>query len=166
MTVKIIEVFPIGDKDNLWRDELFEFLNNRIDQILEQTHMEKIEGITGAIFRNKSEILGQFVLGFIRKKYYHLLDQEHCNCPQCNKQLKAMNKKAKRTAESLGGGLDLYRPYFCCKNCSHGFSPLDEALGLAPSPKQYDCQDLEAWLSSELPFQAASEAFKRCTGDS
>jgi len=36
---------------------------------------------------------------------------------------------------------------------------------LAPSPKQYDIQDLEAWLSSELPFKTSAEAFKRCTGD-
>ncbi len=166
MLAQVVEVFPIGNVDNRWRDELFEFINNRIDQILEQTQMEKIEDITGAVFRNKSEILGQFVLGFIKKKHNHLLNQEYCNCPKCNKKLKAWNKRAKRIVESLGGRLDLYRPYFYCKNCNHGFYPLDEALGLAPSPKQYDIQDLEAWLSSELPFQTASEAFKRCTGDS
>ena len=166
MPAQVAEVFPIGNVDNRWRDELFEFINNRIDQILEQTQMEKIEDITGAVFRNKSEILGQFVLGFIKKKHNHLLNQEYCNCPKCNKKLKAWNKKAKRTVESLGGRLDLYRPYFYCKNCNHGFYPLDEALGLAPSPKQYDIQDLEAWLSSELPFKTAAEAFKRCTGDS
>ena len=45
------------------------------------------------------------------------------------------------------------------------YYPLDEALGLAPSPKQYDIQDVEAWLSSELPFKTAAEAFNRCTGD-
>lgn len=166
MPAQVVEVFPLGDTGNGWRDELFEFLNNRIDHILEQTHMERIEDITGAVFRNKSEILGQMVLGFIKKKYGHLLDQEYCNCPKCNKKLKAWNKKAKRTVESLGGCLDLYRPYFYCKACNHGFYPLDEALGLAPSPKQYDIQDLEAWLSSELPFKTAAEAFKRCTGDS
>ena len=77
----------------------------------------------------------------------------------------AWNKKVKRTIESLGGSLDLYRPYFYCKNCHQGFYPLDEALGLASSTKQHDIQDLEAWLSSELPFETASEAFRRCTGD-
>ena len=166
MPAQVIEVFPIGNIDNGWRNELFEFLNNRIDHILEHTHMEKIEDITGVVFRNKSEILGQFVLGFIKKKHGHLLDQEYCNCPKCNKNLKAWNKKARRTVQSLGGRLDLYRPYFYCKDCNHGFYPLDAALGLAPSPKQYDIQDLEAWLSSELPFKTAAEAFKRCTGDS
>lgn len=165
MPAQVVQAFPIDKPSNPWKDELFEFLNVRLDQIAEQSPMEKIEDITGPIFRNKSEILGQFVLGFIKKKHNHLLNQEYCNCPKCNKKLKAWNKKVKRTIESLGGCLDLYRPYFYCKNCNHGFYPLDAALGLAPSPKQYDIQDLEAWLSSELPFKTAAEAFTRCTGD-
>lgn len=165
MPAQTAQLFPIENSDDTWRDELFESLNEKIDQIVEQTDMEKIDDITGAIFRNKSEILGQFALGFIKKKYNHLLNQEYCDCPLCGKRLKAWNKKVKRTIESLGGRLDLYRPYFYCRNCHHGFYPLDEALGLASSPKQHDIQDLEAWLSSELPFETASEAFKRCTGD-
>ena len=165
MPAQVVQAFPIDKPSNPWKDELFEFLNVRLDQIAEQSPMEKIEDITGPIFRNKSEILGQFVLGFIKKKYSHLLNQEYCNCPKCSKKLKAWNKKVKRTVESLGGRFDLYRPYFYCKDCNHGFYPLDAALGLAPSPKQYDIQDLEAWLSSELPFKTAAEAFKRCTGD-
>ena len=166
MSAQTAQLFPIENSDNAWRDELFEILNEKIDQIIEQTDMEKIDDITGAIFRNKSEILGQFALGFIKKKHNHLLNQEYCECPLCGKRLKAWNKKVKRSIESLGGCLDIYRPYFYCKDCNHGFYPLDAAMGLAPSPKQYDIQDLEAWLSSELPFKTAAEAFKRCTGDS
>ena len=165
MPAQTAQIFPIENSDNTWRDELFEKINGKIDQIIEQTDMEKIDDITGAIFRNKSEILGQFALGFIKKKYNHLLNQEYCDCPLCGKRLKAWNEKVKRTIETLGGCLDLYRPYFYCKNCHHGFYPLDEALGLASSAKQHDIQDLEAWLSSELPFETASEAFRRCTGD-
>ena len=67
--------------------------------------------------------------------------------------------------ESLAGSFDLYRPYFYCKKCNSGFYPLDEALGLSQSPKHYDIQALEAWLSGELPFETAAEAFSRCTGD-
>ena len=165
MPAQVVEAFPIDKSVNPWKDELFEFLNLRLDQIAEQSPMEKIEDITGPIFRNKSEILGQMVLGLIKKKHHHLLTQEYCNCPKCNKRIKVWNKKVKRTVESLGGRFELYRPYFYCKDCKHGFYPLDSALGLAPSPKQYDIQDLEAWLSSELPFKTAAEAFQRCTGD-
>ena len=136
MPAQAFQVFPIENSDNTWRDEVFEFLNEKIDQIVEETAMEKIDDITGAIFQNKSEILGQLVLGLIKKNYNHLLNQEYCECPICGRRLKAWNKKVKRTIESLGGCLDLYRPYFYCKNCNHGFYPLDEALGLASSPKQ------------------------------
>ena len=165
MSAQSVENFPINILNNSWKKEVIEFFDKRLDQIAEQTNMDKIEDITGAVFRNKSEILGQMTLAFIKKKYFHLLDQDYCNCPKCNKNIKFWNKNAKRTIESLGGCLDLYRPYFYCKDCKYGFYPLDEALGLAPSPKQYDIQDLEAWLSSELPFKTAAEAFKRCTGD-
>ena len=43
MPAQVLDVFPTGNGDQRWRDELFGFLNNRIDQILEQTQMEKIE---------------------------------------------------------------------------------------------------------------------------
>jgi len=165
MSAQVVQAFPIENSNNSWKKEVLEFIDKRLDQIAEQTLMVKIEDITGAIFRNKSEILGQITLGFIKKQYNHLLNQEYSKCPKCNKDLKAWNKEAKRTIESLGGRLDLYRPYFYCKDCKHGFYPLDAALGLAPSPKQYDIQDLEAWLSSELPFKTAAETFIRCTGD-
>lgn len=165
MTVQAAQLFPIENSGNSWREELFEILNEKIDQIVEQRDMEKIDDITGAIFGNKSEILGQFTLGFIKKKYDHLLNQQYCECRLCGKRIKAWNEKVKRRIESLGGVFDLYRPYFYCRNCAYGFYPLDEALGLACSAKQHDIQDLEAWLSSELPFETASEAFKRCTGD-
>jgi len=166
MSAQVVQAFPIEKSNNSWKKGVLEFLNKRSDQIAEETAMEKTEDITGAIFRNKSEILGQMTLGFINKKYCNLLNQEYCNCPKCNKRITAWNKKAKRTIESLGGCLNLYRPYFYCKDCKYGFYPSDEALGLAPSPKQYDIQDLEAWLSSELPFKTAAEAYKKCTGDS
>ena len=67
MPAQTAQLFPIENPDDTWRDELFEILNEKIDQIIEQTDMEKIDDITGAIFRNKSEILGQFALGFIKK---------------------------------------------------------------------------------------------------
>ena len=165
MAAQTAHLFPLENADNKWRNEIFEFLNRKLDEIILQSDMEKIEDITGAIFRNKSEILGQLALGLIKKNHSDLLNQEYCECPKCAKRLKAWNQKVKRTVESLGGCFDLYRPYFYCKACNTGFYPLDEALGLSSSSKQYDVQNLEAWLSSELPFETATETFNRCTND-
>jgi len=165
MPVEAVSAFPVDKASDFWKDDLFDFLNARLDQIAERSPMARIEDITGPLFRNKSEIMGQIALGLIKKNYSHLLDQEYCDCPKCAKKLKAWTKKAKRSVESLGGAFDLCRPYFYCRSCSYGFYPLDEALGLAPSQKQYDIQDLEAWLGSELPFKTAAEAYSRSTGD-
>ena len=91
MSAQSVENFPINIHNNSWKKEVIEFFDKRLDQIAEQTTMDKIEDITGAIFRNKSEILGQMTLGLIKKKYAHLFDQEYCNCPICSKNLKAWN---------------------------------------------------------------------------
>ena len=158
-------LLPHESNENSWRTEYFEFLNEKLDQIESEISMDKIEDITNTIFQNKSEILGRMALGLIKRKHGALLEQEYCDCPNCGKQTRAWNKKVKRKIESLAGSFDLYRPYFYCKRCNTGFYPLDEALGLSESPKQYDIQAIEAWLSSELPFETAAEAFSRCTGD-
>ena len=95
MPAQTARVFPTENFNNIWRDEVFEFINEKLDQMIEQIDMEKIDDITGAIFRNKSEILGQLTLGLIKRKYNDLLNQEHCDCPICGKRLKAWNKKVK-----------------------------------------------------------------------
>jgi len=56
MQAEAVQLFPMDNSDNTWRDEVFEFLNDKIDQIIEQSDMEKIEDITGAIFQNKSSV--------------------------------------------------------------------------------------------------------------
>lgn len=163
-----VQAFPMdahGDGNSDWRSGFFEFLDERLDKIEEETTMDQLDEITGAIFRNKSDILGQLVLGFIERNHGDLLEQEFCECPLCGKLLKARGRE-KRTLETLVGAFELSRAYFYCERCHKGHYPLDEALGLSDSPKQYDVQDLEAWLSSELPFETASEAYERCTGES
>jgi hypothetical protein len=75
MAAQAIPLFSIDDPENSWREELFDFLQERIDHLIETTVMVKIEDISGAIFQNKSEILGQFILGFIKKNHGDLLNQ-------------------------------------------------------------------------------------------
>jgi len=147
-----------------WRWRFFEFLDERLDKIEKEVSMMQFGDITDAIFKNKSDMLGQLTLGFIENKYGELLDQEYAECPICGKLHKSRGK-VKRRVETRVGGFALYRPYFYCRQCQKGWYPLDEALGLSESPVQYDLQDVEAWLSTELPYGTASEAYERCCGD-
>jgi len=148
-----------------WREHYLQSLHGCLDKLEQRAPMDKLWDITGSILEHKSAILGQMALAFIRKRYPDLIDQEHCACPACGKRLKSRGKHRKEL-ETLAGKIPLERPYFYCVSCNQGYYPLDEALGLSVQPKQHDVQDVEAWLSSELPFELAREAFERCTGES
>ena len=77
MRAQAVPLFPSENPDNTWRNEIFEFLNRKLDEIILQNDMKKIEDISGAIFQNKSNILGQLVHGLIKKNHSGLLDQEY-----------------------------------------------------------------------------------------
>ncbi len=114
--------------------------------------------------RNRSKIMGQAALALIEKQFGHLLEQSHCECPLCNRVIKAKPEKVRREIDTAIGPVTLYRPYFYCRSCSFGFYPLDDALGLSQRKAQSDIQDLEAWLAAEMPYETASEALERCAG--
>lgn len=147
-----------------WQLDYHDFLDDFIDNVGNDSAMTKLEDITGAVFSNKSKLLGQLVAGLIETKYGELLDQEYCDCKRCNKRLKSLEKRS-RKLETRVGEFELSRPYFYCRNCHLGWFPLDDVLSLSDSPKQYDIQDIEAYLSSEMPYETAKEAYQRITGD-
>ena len=145
-----------------WRAKYFEFLNDLLDKVEGKPQMEKLWDITRALVENKSDLLGQLTLGLAKMKHGDLMEQEYYDCPQCQKRLKSRGKH-KREVETHLGKFSLLRPYFYCVDCHQGFYPLDEALGLSGSSKQYDVDDLGAWLASELPFETVEETYRRCT---
>jgi hypothetical protein len=61
-----------------------------------------------------------------------------------------------RTAQTLIGDLEVQRPYFYCRKCHQGWSPLDEHLGLSTGRIQLDVQQAAAELAIELPYDTAS----------
>jgi len=160
--------FPTISRNNTetgadWRADYLEFLNGLLDKVESGSDMEKLWDITRTLMENKSELLGQLTLGFVKKKHGELMEQEYYDCPRCRKMLKSRGKR-EREVETHLGKFPLSRPYFYCTDCRAGFYPLDEALGLSSSPKQYDVDDLGAWLASELPYEMAEETYRRCTG--
>jgi hypothetical protein len=164
------QVLPMFDQDDGrcsesgdWKARFLAFVGQCLEELLDRFCMDKLSEITSTIFNHKAHILGQMVLAFIRKRHGALLEQERCHCPKCGKVLKkrAMHK---RQVETLAGQFEIERPYFYCTPCSLGVYPLDEALGLSPSSKQDDVQSVGVWLATELPYELASETFRRCTG--
>jgi hypothetical protein len=160
-------VFPTRDgmgEQREWRAEYLRSLNAVLDKMEGEDKMEKLWDITRVMVENKSEILGQLTLAFVKRKHGELMEQEHCDCPKCKKKLRSRGKR-NREVETHLGSFSLARPYFYCVDCNLGFYPLDETLGLSASAKQYDVDDLGTWLASELPYETAEETYRRCTGE-
>ena len=76
--------------------QLFGFLNGLLDKMEDQCQMEKLWDITRAMVENKSELLGQLTLGFVKKKHGELMEQEHYDCPRCKKEAQKARKTQKR----------------------------------------------------------------------
>src|ERR671914_1722052 len=90
-------------------------------------------------------------------------EREYLNCATCDRLLKA-RPAVPRTVETLIGDLEVQRPYFYCRKCHLGHSPLDQNLGLNAGRIQLDVQQAAAELAVELPYETASTLFGRLSG--
>jgi hypothetical protein len=160
--LSVIESATVHARD--WKSEFLSFVSNRLDEIEKDVPMESITDISKSLFQNRSAIMGQAALALIEKKFGYLLNQEYCECPLCNRRIKAKSEKVRRQIDTVVGPVTLYRPYFYCRTCAFGFYPLDDALGLSSRKAQPDIQELEAWLATEMPYKMASETLERCAG--
>jgi len=140
------------------------FCENWIDEIGGRCELDTLNDITRELFEKRSSIMEQAALALIEKRCGDLLDQEYCQCPICQKKIKAKTEKVKREVKTMIGSIVLYRPYFYCSGCRHGFYPFDEALGLSDRKIQHDVQEVETFLAANMPFEEASETMERCAG--
>jgi len=118
--------------------------------------------LTEAVFQERSGFTGALVKAMVEHRHGQYLVQEAATCPRCERQLTAQEARP-RTVETLVGPVTLKRPYFYCPACQHGFSPLDEALGLSPRIKQWDVQHAGTKLALEMPHQRASTLLDELT---
>ncbi len=94
-----------------WRTVFYDFLDTRLDKIEQEYPMDDLGEIAKAVFHERSEILGQMILGFIKRKFGHLLNQQKCDCPDCGKSMQR-HENLSRTIQTLAGQFELERPYF------------------------------------------------------
>jgi hypothetical protein len=64
----------------------------------------------------------------------------------------------------LVGPVQLERPYFYCRPCRCGLSPLDEVLDLTTGRTQLDMHKAAVHLVTEVPYDTAQALFRELTG--
>lgn len=77
--------------------------------------------------------LGESVLGRLLDEKCAGEDGKPTRCPRCGNKAYVEVKKQSRTIRTLSGEHTYRRHWFRCKSCSHGFSPVDDELGIPPN---------------------------------
>ena len=76
-----------------WKSSFLSFTSDWLDEIEKDHPMDSITDISKSLFQKRSQIMGQAALALIEKKFGHLLEQSHCECPLCDRVIKAKPEK-------------------------------------------------------------------------
>jgi hypothetical protein len=90
-------------------------------------------------------------------------ERDAVRCDTCNHLVQA-RPAVPRTARTLVGDLAIERPYFSCRSCCLGTSPLDAVLGLSAGQMQRDVHQAAIDLATEVSSETAASFFGRLSG--
>lgn len=85
-------------------------------------------------------------------------------CPQCDRRVRVDSWRS-RQVRTTCGPITLPRPWYVCRPCGHGFSPVDATLALSPRARL--SEPLTAWvvrLGATTTFREAAALLTDLTG--
>ena len=147
------------------RQQLHERFDRWLDEL--ETQLPEAEPtvaqVSETIWALRQALTAGVAQTIVEQTHQEERDREYLNCATCDRLLKA-RPAVSRTVATLIGDLEVQRPYFYCRACHRGGSPLDEHLGLSAGRIQLDVQQAAAELASELPYETAATLFGRLSG--
>ena len=150
-------------------DTLRQQLHTRFDQWLDTLEQQWHEPpstlmeVTSTMWDLRQQLTGGLTETIVAHVHRGEHDRQKVPCPTCDRVLQA-REPVGRTVETMEGSVQLQRPYFYCRACRCGMSPLDEVLGLSAGRLQLDVQQAAADLVTEVPYDTASTLFGRLSG--
>jgi hypothetical protein len=144
-------------------------LHDRFDQWLDQLEAQLPEPettlahVTETVWNLRQELTGGLTETLVDHAHQVELTRKEVVCATCDRLL-AARPAVSRTVDTMVGTVQLERPYFYCRHCQQGTSPLDEALDLTPGRKQLDVQQAAARVVVDTPYDEAQTLFRDLTG--
>jgi uncharacterized protein UPF0236 len=144
-------------------------LHERFDRWLDRLESALPEGeptldqVSEIIWALRQQLTGGLAETIVHHIYQEEQRRQHMPCPRCERLLAARGP-VHRCVETLVGVVELERPYFYCRGCRAGTSPLDAVLGVRVGRMQRDVQQAAVDLATELPYETASTLFGRLSG--
>ena len=156
------EVISLGEvrARKQW-ETLRQHLHDRFDQWLDglETQLPEPEPTLGevceTIWALRQQLTGGLAETIVQHTHEAEQSRQHMTCPTCECLLSA-RAPVRRTVETMVGAVALERPYFYCRVCRRGNSPMDDVLGLSAGRIQLDVQQAAAQLVTELPYETSS----------
>jgi hypothetical protein len=147
------------------RQQLHEHFDQWLDEL--ETQLPEAEPtvaqVSETIWALRQRLTAGVAQTIVEHTHQEERDREYLHCATCDRLLKARPARS-RTVETLIGNFEVQRPYFYCRPCPLGYSPLDQNLGLSAGRIQLDVQQAAAELAIELPYETASTLFGRLSG--
>jgi Uncharacterised protein family (UPF0236) len=151
-----------------WRS-LRHQLHDRFDQWLDRLEAQLPEPettlaqVTETVWNLRQELTGGLTETLVDHAHQVELTRKELVCATCDRLL-AARPAGSRTVDTMVGAVQLERPYFYCRHCQQGKSPLDEVLDLTPGRKQLDGQQAAARVVVDTPYAEAQTLFRDLTG--
>src|SRR5687767_5426951 len=122
-----------------FRQQLHEHFDQWLDEL--ETQLPEAEPtvaqVSETIWALRQRLTAGVAQTIVEHTHQEERDREYLHCATCDRLLKARPARS-RTVETLIGNFEVQRPYFYCRPCHLGYSPLDQNLGLSAGRIQLD----------------------------
>jgi hypothetical protein len=159
---------PEVHASNQWQS-LRDDLHTRFDQWLDRLQerlpnpQTSLADVSEAVWNLRQELTGGLSEPIVQHGHGGELTRPYARCPQCDRRLTA-RPVVSRTVETMGGPVQVERPYFYCTSGCGGVYPFDDALEFVPGRKPLDVQKAATQVAIEMPYEAAQTLFSDLTG--
>jgi hypothetical protein len=150
-------------------DALRQQLHKRFDQWLDtrepQLHAPSptLSQVSDTVWGVRPSLTGGITETMVQQAHEGERQRTQARCPRCTR-VRKVPDHVWRTVETMVGPVELERPYFYCRSCRAGLSPLDDALGLVAGCKQLDRHQAAAQWVPEVPYDTAHALVGELTG--
>jgi hypothetical protein len=112
-------------------DALRQELHTHFDEWLDgleaqlQASAPTLAQVTETVWHRRQALTGGLTKTIVEHAHRGECTRQQTHCPACDRLLRA-RAPVSRTVETMVGSVQLTRPYFYCRACRSGVSPLDE----------------------------------------
>lgn len=145
------------------RAVLDRWIDEHVPAVLDLNDPPSLRALSAHVLDTRASLVSEVLAELVREVVGKFADLRRTECPGCARTLWRKRVEPKEIS-TLHGSFVLHRPYFYCKHCRRGCSPVDEALELGRELHQLDVQEAIARLAARMPYAEAVTTFTELTG--